>query len=206
MNQSMKDWLKLSAAQHNHLCPKQVLGVRMGMFAGTLLQIPLPQSDKRLYAIVETDGCTLDGISAVTGCTPGHRTLRVEDYGKVAATFIDSVSRLAFRIVPHPEIRKFAHDYAPAGSSKWEAYLIGYQNMPDELLLAFRPVVLSVPIEKLVSRPGLKAICSRCGEEVINGREAIAGGRPVCKPCSGESYYEPAFVDSESDLSLCHRP
>ncbi len=57
-----------------------------------------PRKDKRLLVIVESDGCFVDGVSVTTGCTVGHRTLRVEDYGKVAATFVDVSSERALRV------------------------------------------------------------------------------------------------------------
>lgn len=87
---TLTDILAQSATRHQRVCPRQVLGARLGLLAGLLLDLPLPQSDKRLVAIVETDGCFVDGISAATGCHVGRRTLRVEDYGKVAATLVDS--------------------------------------------------------------------------------------------------------------------
>ena len=61
--------LKQSAERHQqHLCPRQVLGVRMGIYAGELFGLDLPQTDKRLFAFVETDGCLTDGIAVATGC------------------------------------------------------------------------------------------------------------------------------------------
>jgi formylmethanofuran dehydrogenase subunit E len=36
--------LTQSAEYHRHLCPRQVLGVRMGLYAGELLGLELPQS------------------------------------------------------------------------------------------------------------------------------------------------------------------
>src|SRR5688572_19018238 len=83
------DMLEASAAHHTRLCPRQVLGLRMGLLAGQLLRLELPRTDKRLIAIVETDGCTTDGIMAATGCSVGRRTMFIRDWGKVAATFID---------------------------------------------------------------------------------------------------------------------
>jgi formylmethanofuran dehydrogenase subunit E len=63
--------LEKSSEGHIHLCPRQVLGARMGLYAGELLGLDLPQDDKRLMVIVETDGCMLDGVGAATGCSPG---------------------------------------------------------------------------------------------------------------------------------------
>lgn len=85
MLKTLQKLLAEVAAQHSHLCPRQVIGVRMGMLAAELLDIDLPQINKRLLVIVESDGCFADGVATATGATVGHRTMRVEDYGKVAA-------------------------------------------------------------------------------------------------------------------------
>ena len=87
-----------SARRHNdHLCPRQVLGVRMGLAGAAALGVEAPQGNKRMLVITETDGCFVDGIEVATGCSVGHRTLRVEDYGKVAATFVDLETQEAIR-------------------------------------------------------------------------------------------------------------
>ncbi len=79
--------LRASAERHHgHLCPRQVLGVRMGVYAAEYLAVDVPQDDKRLFAFVETDGCLVDGITAATECSCGHRTMRILDYGKTAAS------------------------------------------------------------------------------------------------------------------------
>ena len=81
---NLQELLRQSAELHRHLCPRQVLGVRMGLAAGQLLGLSLPQADKRLLTIVETDGCFTDGVAVAANCWVGRRTLRVLDYGKVA--------------------------------------------------------------------------------------------------------------------------
>ena len=181
--------LEASAARHSHLCPKQVLGARMGMLAGRLLAIDLPQSDKRLLVILETDGCMADGLSVATGCTVGHRTLRVEDYGKVAATFVDTHSERAVRIVPRAEARTLAVDYANDAQGRWQKQLLGYQRMPDELLLAWRDVRLVASIASIVSRPHVREVCRDCGEEIINQREVVRDGVVLCRACADGAYY-----------------
>jgi formylmethanofuran dehydrogenase subunit E len=127
-----------SAARHRHLCPRQVLGVRMGLAAGEWLGLSVPQTDKRLIAIMETDGCAADGVSTATNCWVGRRTMRIEDYGKVAAVFVDTATGRAIRLVPHPASRSRAADYAPEARSCWEAQLLGYQRMPADMLFTAR--------------------------------------------------------------------
>jgi len=191
--------LQESAQLHKTLCPRQVLGARMGMYAGTLLNLDLPQTDKRLLTIVETDGCFTSGLSAATGCWVGRRTLRVDDFGKVAATFVDTKTGKSIRLTPKPGIRDLAVEYAPYEQSRWHSQLEGYQLIPAELLFSSQLVELTTPIEDIISRPGVRAICMICGEEIMNQREVLQEGQVLCRSCAGDSYYyavhqEPALV------------
>lgn len=186
---TMQDLLNQSAALHGHLCPRQVLGVRMGMFAAELLEMELPQRNKRLLTIVETDGCFADGVAVSTGCWLGRRTLRCVDYGKVAATFIDTRTGTAVRVHPSVSCRAMASHYAPTAKSRWHAYLEGYRVMPAHELLVAEPVHLVKPVEDLVSRPGCRAVCDTCHEEILNEREIVLNGRVICQACAGEAYY-----------------
>jgi formylmethanofuran dehydrogenase subunit E len=192
---SLDELLEATAALHAHLCPRQVLGVRMGVLAGRLLEMDLPQRDKRLLAIVETDGCGADGVAVATGCWVGRRTLRVEDFGKVAATFVDTQTGRAVRIAPSQAARTLASEYAEGARDHWEAQLIGYQRMPDDLLLTWQWVQLVLPVEDIVSRPGLRAVCSTCHEEIMNGREIVRGGDVLCRACAGQAYYRPIALE-----------
>ncbi len=186
---SLPDLLEKSAKLHRHLCPRQVLGVRMGLAAGELLNIDLPQRSKQLYTITETDGCATDGISVATNCWIGGRNLWVEDFGKVAATFINSLTHEAIRIVPRPECRQQAFNYAQEASNRWEAQLTGYQRMPMDELFYMQPVKLIKPLEDWISQPWRKAICDGCAEEINNGREVRDNEMVLCRACAGEAYY-----------------
>ncbi|MEK7807687.1 MAG: FmdE family protein [Chloroflexota bacterium] len=177
------------AALHHHLCPRQVLGVRMGMLAGKVLSLALPQSDKRLLTIMETDGCGADGVAVATHCWVGRRTMRIEDYGKMAATFVDTVTARAVRITPILEARHLSLDYASEEKNHWQAQLIGYQRITDEMLLSVQEVVLKISFEKIISAAGKRVHCELCGEEVMNEREVLCAGKILCKACAGEAYY-----------------
>lgn len=188
---TLDDMLQASAARHKELCPRQVLGVRMGMLAGDLLDLALPQADKRLLVIVETDGCATDGIATATGCAVGRRTMRIEDFGKVAATFVDTVTERAVRIVPRIEARARAREYAPEETSRWRAQLVGYQAMPNEELLSWEWVALVTPVRKIIARDGVRVRCESCQEEIINDRQVVHDGVVLCRACAGEAYYRP---------------
>ncbi len=66
---------------------------------------------------------------------------------------------------------------------------MGYQLMPLEELFDFQPVELATPFRELISRPGRKAICSQCGEEIMNEREVVRDGAVLCRACAGPAYY-----------------
>ena len=187
---TLETLLDASASRHSHLCPRQVIGVRMSLLAGRLLELDVPRTDKRLLVIVETDGCAADGVGVAAGCSVGRRTLRVEDYGKVAATYVDTADERAVRIWPQSDIRMLAGEYAPAPlGDRWESQLIGYQRMPDEVLLSWDWVQLRQSIHSIVSEPGLRVACGDCGEEIMNAREIVVDGRPLCRGCAGHAYY-----------------
>lgn len=193
--------LSVLATQRHHLCPRQVLGVRMGLAGAAALELSTHRADRRLVAIVETDGCFAGAVEATTGCKVGHRTLRVADYGKVAATFIDRRTEAAVRVSPRPGIRLRAHDFAPDESKPYYAQLAGYQRMPVEDLLVIRPVRLNPPLRKLISRAGVRVICQICGEEILNERELTVDGQVICLSCAGDSYYTVVKTDHDSWLA-----
>lgn len=182
--------LQESAKRHRHLCPRQVLGARMALYAAELLGLELPRADKRLLVIAETDGCAVDGLIAATGCRVGSRTLRILDFGKVAATFTDTRTGRSVRVRPSNECRTRARGCIPNARNRWEAMLLGYRIMPAEELFASQFVRLNAPLDELLGRRGRKTICDACGEEIINGRETERGGAILCLACAGERYYE----------------
>lgn len=188
--EKLAELLDQSAALHRHLCPRQVLGVRMGMLAGELLGLELPQSQKRLLTIVETDGCFSDGVAVAANCWVGRRTMRIEDFGKTAATFVDTRTETAVRLFPALEVRELAPAYAPEARNRWEAYLYGYQRLPDERLFTVQSVRLKAPVGQLISRPGVRVNCAACGEEIINEREVACAGITLCRACAGAAYYD----------------
>ncbi len=188
----IKPLLEKSSQHHSHLCPRQILGVRIGLAGMNALRLEANQNHKRLLVILETDGCFADGVIAATNCTVGHRTLRVEDYGKVAATFVDTQTGRAVRVAPTLDIRNRAYSCCPEESRHYFAQMQAYQVMPDEKLVTITEVQLSTRVEQIMSRPGVRVECVSCGEEIMNEREVIVDGQPLCRACAGEAYYRMA--------------
>ncbi len=198
----IKALLELASARHSHLCPRQVLGVRMALAGAAALGLDLPRADKRLLVIAETDGCFIDGLEVAAGTTPGHRTLRVEDYGKVAATFIDTQSARCLRLAPLLDVRQRAAEFAPHEPRHYFAQLQAYQEMPDDALFSFATVHLTTSIAQIVSRPGVRVNCTACGEEIINEREILYHGAPYCRACAGLGYYQEERLQVDLPASL----
>ena len=179
-----------SACNHSHLCPRQILGVRMGLCGMKSLGFDTPPAKKRLLVIVECDGCFVDGVIAATDCTVGHRTLRMEDYGKTAATFVDVETRRVLRLAPTPNVRERACDFIPEEPHRYSAQMQAYQIMPDEEMFTVQEVTLGKSIEQILSRPGMRVNCDICGEEIMNEREVRKNEMILCRPCAFGGYYQ----------------
>jgi formylmethanofuran dehydrogenase subunit E len=190
MHTNLADCLEISASDHLHLCPRQVLGVRMGLVGLATLGLEAPVSDKTALVIIETGGCFADGIRAATGATVGHRTLRVEDIGIVAATFTNLKTGCSLRLAPRPDVRQRAVHYAPEEKRHYFAQLKGYQVMPDDELFKFQKVELLTAASLIISHQNARAICSKCGEEIINEREVMMDGVVLCQTCAYGGYYQ----------------
>jgi formylmethanofuran dehydrogenase subunit E len=186
---SITELLRTSASRHDHLCPRQVLGVRMGLLGLSAIELEPPVTKSMAMILVETDGCFVDGIEVATGVTVGHRSLRVVDLGKIAATFVSISTGRAVRLAPREGIRALATTYAPAAAERYAAQLQGYAVMPAMELFVLQEVVLEPPLDILLSRPEARTACSRCGEEIINEREVMRNGLVLCRTCAGAGYY-----------------
>jgi formylmethanofuran dehydrogenase subunit E len=173
-----------------------VLGVRIGLYGLRLLGLRpsagrFQNRRKRLLVIAETDGCGVDGIAVATDTAVGRRTLRIVDFGKVAATLVDTKSGESVRVRPAHTSRQLAREHAPNARSRWHAYLEAYQFLPDDKLLVAAPVELIQPLSEIISKAGARAICANCGEEILNEREQLCEGEVLCRACAGERYYRP---------------
>ena len=113
--ENFKTLLKGSVEAHGHLCPGQVVGVRMAMLGCRLIGLDDPASMpqiKKLIVYVEMDRCATDAIAFVTGVKLGRRSLKFIDNGIMAATFVNLETQKAFRIESTETSREVAAAYA----------------------------------------------------------------------------------------------
>jgi len=188
---SLEEYLLLAAQDHGHLCPGQVLGVRMAMLGLRKLGIDEPvQQRKRLLTFVEIDRCATDAVSLVTGCRLGKRSLKLLDYGKLAATFVDLEAHRAVRVAARDDARAKARGMFPELADPRQQQLEAYKVMDDADLFAVHWVKVKLKPEDLPGRPRSRVSCEQCGEGVNDGRERRVEGRVLCRSCAGESYFE----------------
>ena len=183
--------LEQSVRIHGHLCPGQVLGVKMSMLG--LLEIgiedPKGKDRKNIIVFVEMDRCATDAVQSVTGCSLGHRTMKFMDFGKMAATFVNLKTNKAMRVVAREDSREKAKSLFPDIQDKYKAQLEAYKVMPDEELFDVMEVSVKLRPEDMPGRPLKRIPCEACGEYVQDMREIYRDGKALCRPCANGGYY-----------------
>lgn len=185
--------LDISVKTHGHLCPGQVLGVRMSMLGLDLIGIKDPKGEdrKKLIVYVEIDRCATDAIQSVTGCRLGKRSLKFVDLGKMAATYVNLETGRAVRILAIEESKEKAKNYFPEMEDKYKAQLEAYKIMPDEDLFEWKDVKVDIPEQDMPGRPLRRIRCAKCGEHVQDMRETDVDGSLLCRSCAEGPYYKP---------------
>jgi formylmethanofuran dehydrogenase subunit E len=164
--------------------------VRLAMVGCREVGVPDPKSARNLVVYVEIDRCATDAIQSVTGCKLGKRTLKFVDYGKMAATFLNTDTGRAVRVVAREESRELASLYVPSGTGKKEAQLQAYRLMPDDELFVIIPVRVQLAEQDRPGHPVSRVMCDECGEGVNDRREVRQMGRILCRACAFGPYHE----------------
>lgn len=196
--------LQESAAVHGHLCPGQVVGVRMAMLGCRLIGLEEPtrrDQIKKLIVYVEMDRCTADAVAHVTGVKLGRRSLKHMDYGIMAATFLNLASNRAYRVISTEEARDLVSVYAPEISAKTPQQLAAYRRMPDCVLFKVQKVRVRVAPCDLPGPTRRKLVCTRCGQMIRDGREVYIDNQPVCRPCTTDCYFTHAREVTWPDMN-----
>src|ERR1043165_5286518 len=181
--QAFEELLEECGRLHGNLCGGQLLGVRMALLGCKLLGIDDPKGvdRKSLIVWVEIDRCVADAVSAVTGVRLGKRSLKFVDYGKVAATFLNSQTGAAYRIVALDESRAMADARYPWIEGKKERQFRAYRDASEEDLCKVERVQVNYSEMDEPGRPRSRVSCSMCGEGINDGRQVTgAGGRALC--------------------------
>ena len=189
--ETFDELLDRAEKSHGHMCAGQVLGVRMALLGCRSINIadPLGADKKNILVFVEIDRCAADAINTVTGCRLGKRTLKYYDYGKLAATFLNTKTKEAIRVVALDSSREAADRAFPEIENRYRRQLEAYKLLPDEELFKVERVKVNVAEEDQPGRPVSRVTCEECGEGVNDRREIIRQGRTLCRACAGEAYF-----------------
>lgn len=183
--------LEEAVAFHGHLCAGQIIGVRMAILGLQKLGLHDPRGAdrKKLIVYVEIDRCATDAIMTITGCRVGKRNMKVFDFGKMAATFLNLDSGKAVRLSSHAQARSRAAAHYP-GLSDLEAQKLAYREMDDDDLFIIENVHIAPSAEDLPGKPLGNCTCDLCGETILDKREVRLVGKTLCRPCSaGQTYF-----------------
>jgi formylmethanofuran dehydrogenase subunit E len=164
----------------------------MALLGCGLIEVREPKGvdRKKLIVWVEIDRCMTDAVGAVTGVRLGRRSMKFVDYGKVAATFLNTDTGKAVRIVARDDSRLLADSRYPEIESKKERQLFAYREASDDELFIVESVDVAYGELDAPGRPRKRASCSICGEGINDGREVVApDGVVSCIPCNTGGYY-----------------
>lgn len=200
---SLPELLEECRILHGHLCPGQVLGARMALLGCGLIDITDPRGNdrKKLIVWVEIDRCMTDAIGAATGVRLGRRSLKFFDYGKVAATFLNTETGVAFRLAALESSRELADRQFNSIADKKARQMTAYQTAADKELFTFKQVVVNYDENDQPGRPRSRVICENCGEGVNDAREVMMDSRVLCRPCATTNYYRPASDNIQVNVS-----
>lgn len=191
--ESLEEILGECERLHGHMCAGQLLGARMALLGCRLVGLEDPRGKDRRKTIVwvEIDRCMADAVGAVTGVRLGKRTLKYVDYGKVAATFLNTETNKAVRVVALESSRALADERFASIENKRERQFRAYTEATDEELFKIEDVLLELSEMDAPGSPRSRVICAVCKEGVNDGREVVrADGSVACRGCAGETYYQ----------------
>jgi formylmethanofuran dehydrogenase subunit E len=192
---SLQEHLERSMMLHSRLCPRQVLGVQMARLACTLFQVDPALERKALYVVMEIGWCAADGVIVVTTASPTNGLMRLEEYGKVAATFVNMRTKQAIRISERHDSRETAIQLMPSTASSWIAQRDAYQIMAYDQLFRWQSVHLDESLPVMANKHAVH--CERCGDRIHEYCEVIEAGQTLCKACAFGAYYT---LDSASPV------
>jgi formylmethanofuran dehydrogenase subunit E len=174
-------YLKRAGDYHGHICAGIALGTKMTLAALKALGMDPSVKNKNLIVYTEIDRCMTDAVQVITGCSLGHRSLKYIDYGKFAATFVDLKTGRALRATIKEHINN---------EGSVEETIRKISQIPDAELVTLQEVIINIPENDLPGNPRNRAVCSVCGERIMDGREINKNSQSFCRGCFNGEYYK----------------
>jgi formylmethanofuran dehydrogenase subunit E len=205
--------LKKAGELHGHFCPYVALGVRAGYTALKALGIERNLGMEEVIAIVEANNCFSDGIQMTTGCSFANNALIYHDLGKTAVTVakrdgagttVTEAVRVAVRAdysasfdERYPEAHELfekivANREEPTPEERerlsqlWAETSYRQLDLPEEEIFTVEKKQIDLPSYAPIHH---SAICTVCGESVMETKARLRNGEPICMACAGAEHY-----------------
>jgi len=205
--------LKKAGELHGHFCPYVALGVRAGYTALKTLGIERNLGMEEVIAIVEANNCFSDGVQMTTGCSFANNALIYHDLGKTAVTVakrdgghptMAQAVRVAVRAAystsfdeRYPEAHELfekivtnREEPTPEEQARlselWAETSYKQLALPEEEIFTIEKKQIDLPAYAPIHD---SAICSVCGESVMETKARLRDGQPICIACAGAEYY-----------------
>jgi len=199
--------LRKAGELHGHFCPYVALGVRAGYTALKRLGIERNLGMEEVIAIVEANNCFSDGVQMTTGCSFANNALIYHDLGKTAVTVAKrdgSAVRVAVRAdystsfdERYPEAHELfekivtnREEPTPEEQARlsqlWAETSYKQLDLPEEEIFNVETKRIDLPSYAPIHD---SAICSVCGESVMETKARLRDGKPVCIACAGAEHY-----------------
>jgi len=204
----LKALLVHSASLHGHYCNGLAFGVKAGHAALRRLGFENTGMEE-LVAVTECNNCFADGVQMSTGCSFGNNALIYKDLGKTAVTVLSRRTNAAVRVALRANSwsSENASDREKESRALFTKVVKNRQGTDQERArmgelfreLSFETVqkdedalftITDVPAEFPEYAPIFdSADCSACGEQFMETKGALRGGKPVCLACAKADCY-----------------
>ena len=154
---------------HGHECPGLAIGVRACQAAVDIMGIN-PSVDEELVCITENDGCGVDAVQVLLGCTLGKGNLIYKATGKQAFTFINRRTNEAIRFCLKTQNSSMER-------ALYQEYILK-ANMCD--LFEYKIAEITIPDS---ARIFSSVVCEKCGESASENKIRLQEGFLVCLDC-----------------------
>jgi len=195
MERNFTPELKKAIDFHGHFCPGLAIGYRAVKAALAKLEAERA-NDEELIAIVESDGCGIDAVQALVGCTIGKGNLIYRDYGKQAYTIACRHRNKGVRVAMKADVFALSAEqerimgavFSDQATEEEEVVFRKIQNeridklltMGDEELFKIEMVEPNLPSKAKIFK---SVVCDYCGEKVMEPRVRLKEGKVACLGC-----------------------
>jgi formylmethanofuran dehydrogenase subunit E len=111
--------------------------------------------------------------------------MKIYDYGKMAATFVNIETGKAVRLT----VKETDDEKSSQGSGE-TSHVDKFLTLTDAEMLNIQDVKVDLRPEDLPGKPLRVVLCDQCGERIMDMRETEHSGKTQCRPCAtGQKYY-----------------